>query len=401
MALIQRSELQKLAQYDSGGRPVVSLYLNVTPPRNFTSEIRSLIHRKKEQLRSAGVPERLLRQADGSLKRVADRVHGITSLEGTRLLVIFAGPDGLFQEYRLPVALPSRLYVEPHPYVRPLTLLLDEFDRYCVLVVDGRKARLFTMYLGEIQEDTGLLHSDTPSRVSEDEGHGARGPGVAGVEAWAGWREPKIQRHIEDHIHRHLKEVTERTFEVFKQQGFDRLIVGAPDGRRGKIYPMLEGHLHSYLRARLAGVFSGDPSQPTAELTERALEVARRHERKLEKELVQRLVEESRRPAGLAVLGIEGVLASVLRGQIHTLVVKEDFRTSGWECPKDRFLFMKDGRCPHCGAELVRCEDFVENILEQALAQGAEIEHVLVSEEQFDKYKIGALLRFRMPEGAS
>ncbi len=31
-------------------------------------------------------------------------------------------------------------------------MLLDEFERYCVLVADARKARIFSLYLGDLEE---------------------------------------------------------------------------------------------------------------------------------------------------------------------------------------------------------------------------------------------------------
>lgn len=93
----------------------------------------------------------LLREIEGILGTLKEYVDELRPLEGTRLLVIFAAAD-FFQEYRLPVALPSRLYVDPDPYIRPLTVLLDEFNRYCVVLVDRKRARAFDMYLGEMEE---------------------------------------------------------------------------------------------------------------------------------------------------------------------------------------------------------------------------------------------------------
>jgi peptide subunit release factor 1 (eRF1) len=396
MTMIHAGDLERLLALEGQGGPVVSLYLNVTPPRPFKSELHSLIHEKREKLAEAGVEKDLRRRIDEVLEEIRAHVDGIRTLEGTRLLSIFATPDGFWQEYRLPVALPSRLYVEPDPYIRPLTTLLDEFDRYCVLVVDARKARIFTMYLGEIEEHVGLLESDTPSWISEGDGRAAKGPFGTGVAAWAGWRESKIQRHIQDHVHRHLKQVAERTFRVFKRMSFDRLIVGAPEGREGKIYPMLERHLHSYLQGSLAGVFSGDPGMSEHELKKRALEVTQAHERVEEERLIARLLSESERPDGMAVLGIARVLPALMLGQVHTLVVDHAFQTPGRVCPVDHYLSLSEDRCPLCEGELAQVEDFIDEVVEEAIAQGAEVEHVFTEHEAFSAHGIGAILRFRI-----
>jgi len=55
MAVIQARELEQLLELEGKGGPVVSLYLNITPPRPFKSELRSLIHEKKERFTEAGV----------------------------------------------------------------------------------------------------------------------------------------------------------------------------------------------------------------------------------------------------------------------------------------------------------------------------------------------------------
>lgn len=50
MSLIREKDVRKLRALVGGEGPVVSLYFNVTPPRPFKSELRSLIHEKWERL---------------------------------------------------------------------------------------------------------------------------------------------------------------------------------------------------------------------------------------------------------------------------------------------------------------------------------------------------------------
>lgn len=371
----------------------MSLYLNVTPPRPFKSELRSLIHEKREKLQAAGLAKDLLGKIDGIFESLEEYVAELRPMERTRLLVIFAAED-FFQQYRLPVALPSRLYVDPDPYIRPLTVLLDEFNRYCVALVDRKRARAFDMYLGEMEEDVGALESETPSWISEGEGKGARGTAI-GTGPWAGWRESKIQRHIADHVHRHFKEVAQLLFEHFKRRRFDRLIVGGPEGAEGKVVPQFLDHLHSYLRERLAGVFPGEMDLPVNEIKRRALEVAARDERREEEILIERLLSEAHREKGLGVLGLNDVVLALMMSQVHTLVVEHDYHERGWLCPRDHHLSMAPGTCPLCGGDLQEVEDFVDEVVEEAIEQGAEIEHIFSRHEGFADWKIGALLRFR------
>lgn len=395
MSLIRERDIQALRELVGRGGPVVSLYLNVTPPRPFKSELRSLLHEKWERLKAAGLGGELLRRIEGIFESLKAYVDELRPPERTRLLVVFAADGDFFQEYRLPVALPSRLYVDPDPYIRPLTVLLDEFNRYCVAIVDRRRARVFDMYLGEMEEDVGALESETPGWVSEGEGRAARGTAV-GTGPWAGWRESKIQRHIADHVHRHFKEVAALLFQHFKGRGFDRLIVGGPDGAEGKVVPAFLDHLHSYLRERLAGVFPGEVDLPVNEIKRRALEVAAGHERREEEALIGRLLSEANRDGGLGVLGLNDVVLALMMSQVHTLIVEHDYRERGWICPRDHQLSMAPGRCPLCDGELEEVEDFVDEVVEEAIDQGAEVEHVFTEHQGFRDWRIGALLRFRV-----
>lgn len=103
--------------------------------------------------------------------------------------------------------------MEPDSYTRPLSLVLDEFDRYCVLVVDSRKARIFSLFLGVMEEYTDIFVEDeVPNRVRVNLSMTGSSAGIYG-----GIGDERIQRHIEDHVHRHIKNVTDKAFEFFKK----------------------------------------------------------------------------------------------------------------------------------------------------------------------------------------
>lgn len=374
--------------------PIVSLYLNVAPNRAFKTELHSLIRVKKQWLGETRIDDPVRKVILELLEKIRIYVESLQRPVGYKLLVIFAGPDNFWQEYRLPVGLPSRLYIGPDPHIRPLTLILDEFPRYCVLVTNTRSARLFTLHLSEIEEHIGIFESDTPSWVSTDVGKGAKGPSIAGAAAWVGWREPKIQRHIKDHIQRHLKNICDKVFQNFKLLDFDRLIIGVPEGKEGRLYSMLEPHLHTYLLERLAGVFKGEPNMELYELKHRALEIAQEAERKEELAIIKRLLEKAGLPQKMGVVGLPDTISALMEAQVHTLIVDFEYQISGWICENDHFLSINESVCPLCRSKLVYVEDFIDEIVEEAIAQDAQLEHVFVKHPEFEKYRIGAILRF-------
>jgi peptide chain release factor subunit 1 len=306
---------------------------------------------------------------------------------GTRLAVIFADADGLWQEYPLPVALPNTIGVDVDPYTRPLTMLLDEFDRYCVVVADSRKARIFSLYLGEMEESPDVfLEDNVPDGVRVKQSMTAGGGGTVK----GGLGDKRIERHIQDHVHRHLKHVAERTLNFFKRKNFTRLLLGGPED---KTIPRLKDHLHSYLRDRLAAEFSAHPDNNLSEIKEKALAAAQSWERRRLRKLIDSIVEHSG-PGDKGELGIEPVLEALNLGQVQTLVIRHDFKASGYVCPNDHILSTYLSRCPACETEMHPTEFLADEMVEEALNQNAEIEHVFAPNETLDQYGVAVKLRF-------
>ncbi|MCF8061721.1 MAG: host attachment protein [Deltaproteobacteria bacterium] len=382
--------LRELLETEDRSEPVVSLYLNLADPGRIETELNSLVRTAHKQLdkdeRFEGNRRRKLdRLLSDMHRRLRSEIGPETS---ARLLVVFADTDGLWREYRLPVALPSRMVIRQDPYTRPLGLLLDEFPRYAVLVADARKARLFSLYLGDLEEHPDvLIRDEVPDRV--------RAKKSMAVSAWgvySGVGDQRIQRHIEDHMHRHFRHVAERAFSWFKAERFNRMIVAAPDERT---LSRLKDHLHSYLSRRVRGEFTARPDDDRQELKEKAIERTREIERREERELLDRLIDHHL-SGGLGAVGLQPVLDALLMGQVHTLVMKDDFETSGYVCPEDRYLSAGAASCPSCGQPLQPVDRFADEIVQEALNQGAEIQHVTIENEGFDPHGIGALLRFRV-----
>ncbi|HMA86755.1 MAG TPA: hypothetical protein VKN73_13715 [Desulfosalsimonadaceae bacterium] len=389
--MIDRNELETLANYQNTENPVISLYLNITPPRNHENELNSMIH---GTLREIEQSNRYTDKQIKGLKKLMEKIeayaaNALKRLERTRMVALFADADGFWREYYLPVGLTSSMVVEVDPYTRPLTMLLDEFDRYCVVVADSRKARIFSLYLGDFDEFPDVFIEDNvPDGVRVKQSMTAAGGGTVK----GGLGDKRIERHIEDHVHRHLKNVADKSLTFFKKKKFTRLILGGPDD---KTLPNLKDHLHSYLKDRLAAEFNAHPDNPAAELQEKAIEAAQAYERDNEKALIDEIIDRSG-PNDKGELGVEPVLESLMLGQVQTLAVREDLKIQGYVCPNDRTLSTYQTICPVCGGDMHYTEYLADEMVEEALNQSAEIQHVFAGHETFDQYGIGARLRFTL-----
>jgi len=386
--MITPNDLDRLVRHPGDGT-VASLYLNVTPPRNYPSELNSLIHARREDLaRADSMSRQEARAIADLLDRLAQHVRGLGGPPPhTRVLIIIASTSDLWMESRLPVGLPSQLVIAPTPYVRPLAALFDEFPRYGVLVADGRRARFFVLAFGEVEGADEMIEDDVPSRAR---GGGPAVPVAPGV--WGGVSAGRIERHIEDHLHRHLRRAAEHARAALAARRFQRFIVGGPDN---KIIPSLMGHLHSGLRQALIGTFHGRPDDPLPALAASAIAAGQAWERERDARRVADLLDASH-AGGLAVVGLEPTLEALMLGQVHTLMVHDAYRVAGGVCRRDHCLSSYAKACPICGSPMTPTDDLVDEMVEEAILQGAELAHIAAAPDAFTRLGVGAILRFRL-----
>src|SRR5690348_16517790 len=131
------SQLDRLADWDSGPFPVVSLYLNLAPDDrgrdHFEPFIRKALDERVATYRAHGPERQSLAQDAGKIREyVADidpSANGLAlfSSSGADLFeaMLLAAP---FSEHHLSIS------HQPHLY--PLARLIDEYPRYAVLLAD-------------------------------------------------------------------------------------------------------------------------------------------------------------------------------------------------------------------------------------------------------------------------
>src|SRR5207245_419372 len=139
---------------------------------------------------------------------------------------------------------------------------------------------------------------------------------VPGRHDRVGWSQGRYQRHIEDHVERHLRHVGEELFRYYKRRGFDHLILAGPD----EVVAEFERDLHDYLKRRIVARLTLPVTASAAEVLERSLQVEEDVEARRERGVLERMNAEA--AAGRqAVIGLERVLAALNDKRIDTLVV--------------------------------------------------------------------------------
>ena len=103
--------------------------------------------------------------------------------------------------------------------------------------------------------------------------------------------------------------------------------------------------------------------------------VAHDWQQKHERRLIDMLVENTA-PGGKALLGVQPVLEALTMGKVDTLVMDHAFRAQGSVCPGDHVLSTYLDTCPVCGEAMRHTDTLAEEMIDEAIAQGAEVEHL-------------------------
>jgi peptide chain release factor subunit 1 len=376
MTPLDRGLVRGLAAWNPGPAPVTTLYLD-TDGRRYPRRS-AYLTRAEDLLRSVRErAEGLDRPGFDSACRDAARIRTFLRDEfdrrGTRGVAVFSSSSAdLFRAVPLPQPVRDRASLGPRPNVVPLEALVELAETFCVAVVDREKARILLTTLGEVEELPDIL-DDVPGQ--HDQG---------------GWAQRRLQRHIEDHVLRHVKRVADALLRFQKDRRFDRLLLAGPE----EVVAELERDLHDYVRRAVAGRLSVSMSAPPSEVLERVMAFELELERRREREAVERVVGEVDGGTGRAVAGLTETVDALERGRVETLVVFSDLRARGVRCPSCGHVAVDGERCEACGSATEPAPDLVEEAVEMALRQRCRVETVADGGGLERLGGIGALLRF-------
>jgi peptide subunit release factor 1 (eRF1) len=253
----------------------------------------------------------------------------------------------------------------------PLEEVLDEHERVGVVLTDKRQARLFTVYLGALEEKRILVSPD---------------PGKSNVSGIAG----NYARHYQENVRRHLRRTVHEATELLRTRPFDRLILGGPVD----VDTMLRDELSRPLRSRFAGMVPIGLEASDAEVLTAVRVMAEEIKRETQREMVEELISVQTTPR--AALGLRDAVNALNDDRVHHLFLTSGLVRSGGRCPICGRLEIATDRCPVCGVPLEPVSEMRERLIDNALEQAARVE--LVSGEAADLLEqhdgIGAWTRY-------
>jgi peptide chain release factor subunit 1 len=374
---ITRDHLRRLAQIKPERGRVLSVILNLdpaefaTPPARSTA-VTSVLTKAAHRIEEA---DGLDHDERSALREDVERVREALmasdlAQNGTRAVAVYAcKPADLLEVVRITRPVESTVVLDRSPYLEPLVAEAHE-ERWCVLLANRRNARFFIGDGGSLEET---------DRV-EDDVHSQHDQG--------GWSQARYQRGVEKEKDDHLVHVADVAFGAYKERGFDRLLVGAPDELVGD----LEQKLHPYLRERIVARLHLDVENSSVDdvraAANAAIEDWRRH---VEREALDRLAEGVGR-GGRGAAGLAAVLQALNEQRVETLLVGETFHSAGGRDPETGMLYPGDHGPGD--QELERCENIVEPAIEKAIEQSARVIKVRYHDDLGPLGGIGAVLRY-------
>jgi peptide subunit release factor 1 (eRF1) len=380
MKFSSRKQIKALARFKNDNLLTTSLYLDSDKSRLTKKEInlsfKNLLAQGRTQLQSLDASKDKKESLEQDLEKVSRFGNqSLPSLNSSGLALFSCSGAGFWQELVLPEAPRNRLIFDRDPYVRPLSAILDEYHRICVLYLQRRAARWFEIFMGEIALIDSLT-SDVPSRVREG--------------GWEGYESKRIERHIDARLRGHFKKASQKTFDLFKKNQFDWLFLGCQEEYRPDFEPLL----HPYLKERLKGWLKTNSNDSEDKILRQAQEIEKRLKKEEEAGTVAGLISELEK-GGRAVSGVKEVLRKINQAEVQTLVVTRNFSLEGKICPKCHSLYVDDLRCPVCQVKTEKVVDVVDESLEAALDKKCRVRHV-TPPSKLDRYgRIGAFLRYK------
>jgi peptide chain release factor subunit 1 len=378
---ITRERLRRLAGIRTGEAKVLSLFLNLDP-REFataparSTEIRSVLDRAARLIRE---DEALGQVARASLRADLERVQaelgsGGLDATGAHGLAVFASSAAdLFEILKLAEPVDHDPVIAEAPFIEPLSAIGPP-ERWCALLVNRRTARVFCGP-GAALEEVEVIRDELRRR--HDQG---------------GWSQANYQRSIDKDAVDHLRHVAKVAFAHLQEDPPVGILIGAPSELAGEF----EGHLHPYLRERLAGRLDVDVEHTSADDVRRAaaphIEGAARAR---EDAALARLAEAFGGGSGRAASGVPEVLAAVHEQRVEILLVEAGFATPGVLCPTCGWLGTDEATtCPADGSATERLDDLVEAAVERTLTQAADVRVLRDRAELASHGRIAAVLRF-------
>lgn len=373
--MLSREELREIAKMRGEGAYFVSLYLNVNPmtnvKNNYVIHVKNMLKDTAEKLDKA-----VMKKINGDLDKIDSYILTNKRILKKGLAILSSQENKFWKEFHLSVPLKNEIIVDNTPYIKPLLDILDNYQRYAILLVGKESARLFLVHLGEIEEYIEVHSDDVPGKHKKG--------------GWFSLSEKSYERHTDYHVSLHLKDVLKQLDSFLSREYVGRLIIGGSEEAFAKVKAMLP----QVVADKIIGTFQAEMFANIKEILDKVEPILKASEEEKEAETIDDLHTKAMKNEN-AVLGIENVLNAIQEGRIMRLIFTKDFKNSGLACKNCGYLTIQNvTNCPYCKGKIQKVKYIVDLIAQKAVEQGAIVEVASENSKLKESGSIGAFLRF-------
>lgn len=347
--------IKRLIGLDSTPYLTISLYLDVDgkkyPNREYLIVFRNMVKEKESLIESLDTPVR--QQLMEDFRRLENYLDRDFVRGDNRCFIAFVcGERGLFETFSGRWTVKNRLNLGKTPYLVPLISLMEQTPDALITLVDRSQARFFIYQGGRLDELEKIDH-EVPPQVRES--------------GWQGYEERRIERHVDDHVQRHLKEVAQRLRQYDVLYKTDIVLIGGPEDIRKELLEWVPASIKN----RLGPFLEHHPERVVVQELIREIQHALYdNEREMQARIVHEILEKQPR---MARTGVEAVLDALNGWRVATLVYDPDLTVPGKVCKQCGYLATNMDQCPRCQIQLSEEPDLMPDIIDCAVQQAADL----------------------------
>ena len=395
-----RRSLEEVRKLSGRGTELISLYV---PPTRQISDVAGYL--KSEYSQSSNIKSASTRKnVQAAISSILARLKNFKQPPENGL-VFFVGhrsvgadqTDMIQFVLEPPDPVPTFIYrCDSKFYTEPIEGMLEEKETYGLLVIDRSEATIGLLH-GKRIIPIKNINSLVPSK------HGRGGQSAR-----------RFERLIEIAAHEYYKKVADVINEaLLTRKDLKGILVGGPGPT--KDFFVKSEYLHYELQKKVIDTFDTGYTDEYGlkELVEKAREALKDIDLMREKDLMQRLLEEIRKPdGGMSIYGEEQVKNALMIGAVDTLILSEDMRRVRLKltcpsCGAKKEAMAKDStedvKCDKCSAimKVDEVDDLVGELHKIADANNTKVEFVSGESEEGQMLikafgGLAGILRFRV-----
>jgi len=396
-----RRDLEEIEQAAGRGTELVSVYV---PPDKQISDVANYL--RGEYSQSSNIKSQSTRKhVQGAIESILQRLKYYKQPPPNGL-VFFTGHKAIGADQTSMVAyvleppepVPSFLYrCDSKFFTEPIHEMLTEKQTYGLVVIDQGESTL------------GLLRGKRIEMLKNVQSLVPRKHRMGGQSAH------RFERLHEQAVHEFFKKIGDLMTDAFLSRDLAGILVAGPGYTKEEFVKGTYIH-HELMKKIITPYFDVGYTDENGlrEIVEAARPVLTGLDLMREKDLVQKLMEEIRKPeGGLAAYGETQVRHAIDLGAVDLLLVSEGLRKvrAKVQCPNCGYAnegtYDRDkevGPCPRCGQDKLAAteeKDLVEELTEKAAPMGTRIELISRDSEEGDLFLkafggLAAILRYRV-----